>query len=85
MLPDMANESNLSYMGYLKMQQEQIEPGDRVWHPEYGKGTVREHPDDPGEDYADDPRHYGTHVYFDDTPETTLLRVLESKLERVDG
>lgn len=72
----MANETNLSYMAYMEMNQEpeQPEPGDRVWHPEYGRGTVREHPDAPGDDYPDDPRN-GVYVWFDDTPETTLRKV----------
>lgn len=78
----MANETNLSYMGYLEMQQKRPEPGDRVWHPECGEGTVREHPD--ATDYPSDPRNYGTHVWFDDTPETTLRRVVSTKLEVID-
>ena len=59
------------------------EPGDKVRHEDYGAGTVKEHPDAPGDDYPNDPRN-DTHVYFDDTPETTLVRVRDHNLTKVE-
>jgi hypothetical protein len=55
-----------------------FEPGERVEHDEYGEGEVRAHPD--GEHRETEGRAY---VYFEDTPETTLLRVWVSNLSRV--
>lgn len=57
-------------------------PGDRVRHEEYGEGTVKQHPDAPGENYPNDPRN-DTHIYFDETPETTIVRVRETRLEKI--
>jgi hypothetical protein len=68
-------------MAYLEMDRtiDDAEPGDRVYHEDYGEGTVLEHPDAPGDDYPNDPRN-DLHVWFDETPETTLRRVLKTKV-----
>lgn len=58
-----------------------FDPGDIVVHDEYGMGTVKEHPDAPGDDYSNDPRN-DTHVQFDDQPTTTLSRVRDHNLRK---
>jgi len=60
-----------------------FDKGQRVRHEEYGVGTVKEHPYAPGEDYPNDPRN-DTHVLFDNTPETTIMRVREHRLTKIE-
>lgn len=56
---------------------ETFEPGTLVYHDEYGLGTVKEHPDG----YEPTGR---THVYFHNTPETTLVTCAVYNLEEHD-